>query len=247
MNPLQLLPRKLQLHGARILTSLFDSVRTRDGNDGAPVEPIVRPVAKPAFLPVKEHHLQRGPVPRAGRGLPPHLAQLEQQPRTRPRVVGPDKVLDSKLGVEVGTENDCPVDVANYYDGQPSALFCGLFDYYGVPQKTFYAFKAFRELLDCPERVKVEVSPSAKGVYGLAAVNRSVQEAAILVSNFGRADGVCSISLYNLPAGKSPICEIYLLDRDHDLALIKAERIEGDDAIIDIFLSKHSVALIKLR
>jgi hypothetical protein len=35
---------------------------------------------------------------------------------------------------------DAPVDLAAYYDGQPLALFCGLFDYYGVPQKTYYAF-----------------------------------------------------------------------------------------------------------
>src|SRR5690606_1824799 len=37
---------------------------------------------------------------------------------------------------------DAHVDVANYYDGQPTSIFCGLFNYYGVPQKPFYAFKA---------------------------------------------------------------------------------------------------------
>lgn len=52
---------------------------------------------------------------------------------------------------------DARVDAANYYDGQPSALFCGLFDYYGVPQKTFYAFAAFNELVKHPHRVAVTV------------------------------------------------------------------------------------------
>jgi xylan 1,4-beta-xylosidase len=56
---------------------------------------------------------------------------------------------------------DAPVDIMNYYDGQAMTWFCGLFDYYGVPQKTFYAFKAFRELLAYPERVAATATPRA--------------------------------------------------------------------------------------
>jgi hypothetical protein len=39
---------------------------------------------------------------------------------------------------------DCPVDVANYYTGDTSRW--GLFDEYGAPRKTYYAFRAFNEL-----------------------------------------------------------------------------------------------------
>ncbi len=77
---------------------------------------------------------------------------------------------------------DARVDVANYYDGQPMALYCGIFDYHGVPQKTYRAFRAFKMLLSCPERVATEVESADGKLYSLAAMDRSVGNAACLVS-----------------------------------------------------------------
>ena len=39
--------------------------------------------------------------------------------------------------------NRLPVDIATYYDGQPKLRYCGLFDRYAVPQKTYHAFRAY--------------------------------------------------------------------------------------------------------
>ena len=42
------------------------------------------------------------------------------------------------------------VDMANYYTAEIQRF--GLFNFKGVPQEAFYAFKAFRELLETPQR-----------------------------------------------------------------------------------------------
>ncbi|WP_328803964.1 GH39 family glycosyl hydrolase [Paenibacillus glycinis] len=75
---------------------------------------------------------------------------------------------------------DCPVDEANYYDGQPSAMWCGLFDYYGVPTKTYYAFRQFNELRHYARRA--EATCSEDGVYVCAGVNGTFGEAAKLAA-----------------------------------------------------------------
>lgn len=143
------------------------------------------------------------------------------------------------------TLQDQPLDVANYYDGQPSALYCGIFDYYGVPQKTFHAFKAFSQMLDYPMRVKSTVSDEAGSLYALAATNPGDLTSAILVSNFGAPGGSYSIDMSNLPKERS-VCRVYMVDRDHNLELLKTETIATGSAAIEVLLRKHAVALITI-
>jgi len=142
---------------------------------------------------------------------------------------------------------DCSLDVANYYDGQPSALLCGLFDYYGVPQKTFYAFKAFRELLDYPERIESQVSSGVEELYSLAVVDRARREAAILISKFGGEIEDCDIDLRDFPVAEGSIAEVYLLDKEHDLELIDSYRIKRGKTTVSVQLQKYAVSLIKFR
>ena len=47
---------------------------------------------------------------------------------------------------------DAPVDAANFYTAEVQMF--GMFNLNGVPRKSFYAFKAFRALLDTPRRVQ---------------------------------------------------------------------------------------------
>ncbi|WJH32528.1 hypothetical protein N6H14_19460 [Paenibacillus sp. CC-CFT747] len=56
------------------------------------------------------------------------------------------------------------VDAANYYDGQPTALFCGLFDYHGVPQKTYYTFKAFQRMTELSSRIRTVIDDKTGGL-----------------------------------------------------------------------------------
>ena len=142
---------------------------------------------------------------------------------------------------------DCSIDVANYYDGQPSALLCGLFDYYGVPQKTFYAFKAFRELLDYPERIESKESSDLDEFHTVAVADRGRRKAAILISKFGGKVDDCVINLRNSPMDNDTIVEVYVLDRDHDLDLIKSYQIKGRKAPVGVQLLEHAVVLVKFR
>ena len=115
---------------------------------------------------------------------------------------------------------DAPVDIMNYYDGQAMSWFCGLFDYYGVPQKTFYAFKAFEELLAYPERVAATCD--VEGVDVLAARSADGRSGAVLVANFGAHQGKLTIRLVGAPDMAGGTSTILLVDHDHNLEPLTA-------------------------
>jgi hypothetical protein len=141
---------------------------------------------------------------------------------------------------------DLRVDVANYYDGQPMALYCGLFDYYGVPQKTYRAFKAFRHMLNYPERASAEAEASDGNLYSLAAMDREARKAAVLISRFEGATDQCTVELAGIPDKKTMHCEVLVLDKDHNLESLMECCIDSANPTLHILLRRHSVALIKI-
>jgi hypothetical protein len=64
---------------------------------------------------------------------------------------------------------DCPIDVANFYWAREG--FWGLVDHLGMRQKNYYAFKAFRALLDTPQRVRATETDPHTGYALLAGVS----------------------------------------------------------------------------
>jgi beta-xylosidase len=139
---------------------------------------------------------------------------------------------------------DASVDVANYYDGQPITLFCGLFDYYGCPQKAYYAFKAFRRMLDYPQRVKSTAVEEDSKLHSLAAVDAKRKRAALLIANFGGNVGECELQMRALPIEPGAVCRVYMLDRDHNLDLVSTQTLDAADAAIRVLLRRHSAALV---
>jgi hypothetical protein len=137
---------------------------------------------------------------------------------------------------------DAEVDVANYYDGQPSKLYCGLFDCYGVPMKTYRAFHAFRALLDYPLRVQTQ----GKGdVDSLAVFDQGRQQAVILLSRFGGKSSLDhTIVLQNLPPGMSSY-DLCMVDHDHQMEIVKSGQLGMDEKIV-IPLREYAVALLRL-
>jgi xylan 1,4-beta-xylosidase len=141
---------------------------------------------------------------------------------------------------------DEPVHVANYYDGQPMTLYCGIFDYHGVPQKTYRAFKAFKMLLDCGGRVAT-VNESADGkLYSLAAVDRKLGKAACLVSRFDGGLDKCTVEFSELPDRKPANAVVLMLDRDRDLEPIIETHIDPANPRVEFVMPRHSVALVRL-
>jgi hypothetical protein len=133
--------------------------------------------------------------------------------------------------------NDLPVDIAAYYDGQPRMNWCGLWDCYGVPQKTYYAFKAYGELFKS-SRERVQVEGGGNGVWCIA--NRTMA----LVSSYG-GGGDIEVNLNNSPA-KYKKAEIYMLDDNSDLELTRIESLKAGTMTVKLQLAEHMVVLIKL-
>jgi xylan 1,4-beta-xylosidase len=139
---------------------------------------------------------------------------------------------------------DSPVDVANYFTGEIQGF--GLFNFHGVPRKTFYAFKACRELLDTPCRVSLPISP--RGAVTVAAGLRTDSRAAtILVSNFNAADTTLTLRLQNLPWTGPTRFETRIVDATRDLALVEQGELQAGTTIELAGIGAPTVALVQLR
>ncbi|MBN2640182.1 MAG: hypothetical protein JXR78_00875 [Victivallales bacterium] len=138
---------------------------------------------------------------------------------------------------------DKDIDVANYYDGQPRCTnFCGLFDFYGVPQKTYYGFLAFSRLTAYPERV---AAIGKDGVDILAAINRERKQAAVLLSKFGGESWLEQpVFFKNLPS-EIDSYELVMVDRDRNLETVSRGMIGREQEVVIAF-REHSVALLRL-
>lgn len=138
---------------------------------------------------------------------------------------------------------DAPLDMANFFHGEVGGF--GLFNENGVPLKTFHAMRAFRELLDAPQRVTATgtVPDSLTLSAGVASDRR---HATILLSNTSHAETLHRIELRNLPWREPTLHEIRVLDAQHNLETIERGTNVALGAI-EVRLKPPAVALITLR
>jgi len=209
-------------------------------------------------------------------GMPTFLTEWNFLPAPWPILCSQDEFMRreqfEKLKTEEGAAfcasalirmQDAPIDIMNYYDGQAVSWFCGLFDYYGCPTKTFHAFKAFKELLAYPQRVKAACD--VPGVDALAARSTDGRSGAILLANFGAHEGRLTIQAAGL-AGTPAQTTIRLIDRDHALqplsalaaganAFVAGQDHLGKDQVtdtsgastLDLMLRRHAVVLLQFE
>ncbi|HOW64939.1 MAG TPA: hypothetical protein P5186_20135 [Candidatus Paceibacterota bacterium] len=139
---------------------------------------------------------------------------------------------------------DAPVNAANFYTGEIQAF--GLFNLNGVPRKTYYAFKAFRRLLDTPRRVE---TPSCEPgqVAVCAGLNSDNTEGAVLLSNFDTAGAPTHLILRKTPWSFPTCYRLYLLDGEHDLQLVRQGILEKDGRLSLAELRSPSVLLLQLK
>ena len=142
---------------------------------------------------------------------------------------------------------DHGVDVANYYDGQPSALFCGLFDPYGVPLKPYHAFRAFLRLAEAGGRLAV-TAPSLPDDLFACAAGSGAGDAVLLLSNTGGA--VCRLHIA-VDAGSNPgepDFDHLVVDPDHDLEPLApgsaGAAVRSADGTVRVVLTPSSVHLL---
>ena len=141
---------------------------------------------------------------------------------------------------------DSSVDIATYYAGT-TMFFWGLFNEYGVPEKTFYAFKAFTELLGTPQRV-FTVGSDHEGFTVIGGVSQDKSQATVLISNFAHGPRRYELALKNLPWHGKSTCETYLLDGSRNLEMVKSEELNGTTVKLPIEdFSPPTVWLLRLK
>jgi xylan 1,4-beta-xylosidase len=138
---------------------------------------------------------------------------------------------------------DAPVDAANFYTAEVQMF--GMFSLNGVPRKNYYAFKAFRGLLDTPRRVRTPPC-DAGHVAVCAGLDSANARATILLSNFNAPDSETDLVLRGLPWRAQACFELYLVDASHDLQLVRKGTLQTDERLELDELKAPSVALLKL-
>jgi hypothetical protein len=137
-----------------------------------------------------------------------------------------------------------PVDVCNLFHGELGGF--GLFNEYGVPQKNYYALRAFSSFLETERRV--ETRGSTLGRLALAAgVNTNGTRAAILISNFAVPQESFRLAVTNLPWASRTVVEIRRVTMAENLNRIVRQTNAMGHFTVSLDLVNPAVALIQFQ
>jgi xylan 1,4-beta-xylosidase len=138
---------------------------------------------------------------------------------------------------------DAPVDVATFYTG--TTEMWGMFTSSGAPQKPYFAFLAFRQLLDSPNRLAV-VRPSDNSIAALAGVSNDGQTVRVLLSNTSMSGRRLRLELDGLVWKGPHRYRVQVLDNQHNLEPLD----EGKDASsssVETEMKAQSVLLLTVE
>lgn len=153
-----------------------------------------------------------------------------------------NEVGGSFCGAALIAMHDTPITFANYYDAQCVSNWCGMFDSYSIPQKPFYAFKAYNALYrNCDHAVPSGVD--GEGLYCLAASGE--KERHILLASFRGSGDYVEIDMQNLGEGRKK-AEVYILDKEHNLTLDRVEYYTGDRVLQILRPARYAVCWIRI-
>lgn len=158
------------------------------------------------------------------------------------RMVGPESAAFCASALML--LQDTAVDVANYYAADLSHW--SMFDNFGVPSKTFYAFVAFNELLKTPLRVACTGWEEEGPVTACAGVAPDGASVGLLVSNFSSTEVAQVVSLAPLPWKGPASVEVRAVDAAHDFETTQATTVDAAKAKVQLALPPYSVAFVKI-
>jgi len=140
---------------------------------------------------------------------------------------------------------DAPLDMTNYYSA--GNLRFSMFDSSGVPHKPFYAFRAFKLLLDeSPMRVEVAGSDPDKSLAVLSGVSDDGRSINLLLNNFSSDNPDWSIRVEGLET-PSPQVTSLVLDENRDLEQDADEATGFDGHILRASVPRETVRLVRMR
>jgi len=138
---------------------------------------------------------------------------------------------------------DSPVDVANYYSVDSQDF--GLFSRHGVPRRTFYAFKAFSQLLETPVRLRTTGGDPGR-LAVCAGANEARSEVRILVGSLAEGEGSIELSVRNLPWPGASRCTVLAVDGGHELAAVQGQDLPGGGGSVQLKVNGPSVLMVRV-
>jgi hypothetical protein len=139
---------------------------------------------------------------------------------------------------------DKPLDAANFFSGNSQSF--GLFNVYGVPKKTFYAFKAFVALLDTPVRISAEGGETGR-LAVCAGKKRDESVIHVLLSNFSAGDEKLKLRLDHLPWQDASAYEVTTVDAGNNGQITQRGQLARGESSIELPLGRFSVLIVKIR
>jgi hypothetical protein len=115
-----------------------------------------------------------------------------------------------------------------------------------VPNRSFYAFRAFKQILDTPIRLATRADPAGQFAF-CAGTNPSRSEVRLLVSNFNSSEHQVQVAVEHLPWEGKVLCEIAVVDATHELTRVQELETPATDCTIALELKAPSISLITLR
>jgi hypothetical protein len=137
---------------------------------------------------------------------------------------------------------DGPLDVANYFCAGADTLHWSMFDEYGVPSPTYYAFRAFNELTKTPIRIHAAAPAS---VYACGGLSEDKQRAGLLIANFKNPQTRWDISVQNLPLQGTVHAETRLVDEHDRFDRLSEEVLRGSQPILHLDLPPGTVCYLR--
>ncbi len=140
---------------------------------------------------------------------------------------------------------DAPINIANFYSGDvnPYGMFSGQA---GGPKKVFYAFKAFRFLLNTPIVVSsADIVPGKTMVT--VAKNQSNTEMNIMLVNFNNPGAEIKLNLKNMPWKGDTRVLTYVIDSENNFELTGKTKMSRNNTILPVSPDTYSVTVFKLQ
>lgn len=138
---------------------------------------------------------------------------------------------------------DSPIDVANYYWARYGGW--GLWDDTGARRKLFYAFRAFRSLLDHPHRVVTTPNNPQTG-YALLAGVADTPKAGLLLANYRARETHFRVSIKNWPWSGKAVCRRYVVDESYNLELAGTDVLDTPDRPLQFCLPAPAFCYLTL-
>ncbi|MGB6220745.1 GH39 family glycosyl hydrolase [Haloferula sp.] len=153
--------------------------------------------------------------------------------------------VSSMIGSTLMILQDTPIDMAYYYTADTSLW--GMFDRVGNPYSSYYAFLAWREMLNTPNRVTIEGSMPSEMQQIIAGASDDEKTFSFMISNYKGKQSEASVILENLPLTGEATVERYLVDGTHDFELVSSSTISTPNPEIKMDLAPNSLWLVKVN